>query len=143
MNLKEAFRYQNFLNGIMNDAENSIVNPYHCIVTTKRHLKNKVNPDVEDVTEKVRVDNFYPNDDVIKLMEQLVEEKEHLTKMINQAKNSIELDLDAAIETNKFRQQLNSAIQRMLCHKARTYIEQGKDYRFNVEGNQTPYYYNK
>lgn len=141
MNLKEAFRYQNFLNGIMNDAENSIVNPDHCIVTTKRHLKNKVNPDVEDVTEKVRVDNFYPNDDVIRLMEQLVEEKEHLTKMINQAKNSIELDLDAAIETNKFRQQLNGAIQRMLYHKARTYIEQGKDYRFNVEGNQTPYYY--
>lgn len=141
MNLKEAFRYQNFLNNIMDHAANSVMSPQHCTATTKTHFKNKVNPDAQEVTEEVRVDDFYPNDDVIRLMEQLIEEKDHLTKAISQAKNSIELDLDAAIETNKFRQKLNSAIKNMLLYKSKTYNEQGRDYRFNVEGNQTPYFY--
>ena len=49
--------------------------------------------------------------------------------------------LDAAIETNKFRQYTSNAVKGMLKYSPSKKTEQGRDYKFNVEGNQTPYYY--
>ena len=142
MNLKESFRYQNFLDDLLRCATASIRNIDHCLIVTKRHLRNKVNPDVEDMTEIVEVEKFFRNDDVLAFMKLLVEEKLLLTKKISEAKASIdEIDLDAAIESNKFRQQVSNSIKTMIRHIPRKTIEQGRDYKFNVEGNQTSYYY--
>lgn len=142
MNLKESFRYQNFLDSMLGYAVRSISISTHCLTVTKTHLRNKANPEVSDVKEVVEVEKFFKNDDVLAFMNLLVEEKVALTQKISEAKASIaELDLDAAIESNKFRQQVSSAIRAMLKHVPRKTIEQGRDYKFNVEGNQTPYYY--
>lgn len=43
MNLKESFRYQNFLSSKINEASTSLVISSHCLTTTKNHLRNKVN----------------------------------------------------------------------------------------------------
>ena len=51
MNLKEAFRYQNFLGQIMSEAGNSLTKQEHCLTTTKRHLRNKANPEAQDMQE--------------------------------------------------------------------------------------------
>ena len=141
MNLKEAFRYQNFLESLMRSACSSIQNREHCLTVTKTHCRNKVNPDGQDLTEVVRVEDFFPNDEVIRFMEWLVEEKGKLTRAIGAVKSSLELDIDAAIETNKFRQTANNAMKSMLRYTPYERTEQGRDYKFNVEGNQVPYFY--
>lgn len=142
MNLKESFRYQKFLETMMRCASTSIQMTGHCLTTTKVHKKSKANADVEDLTEVVECEStFYPNDDVISFMAWLVEEREKLTTAIGKAKASIGFDVDAAVETNKFRQILNNSVKGMLRQTPSKRTEQGRDYKFNVEGNQTPYYY--
>lgn len=141
MNLKESFRYQNFLDMMMRAASASIQQRDHCLKVTKTHLRNKANPDASDVTETVEGEVFFANDDVVAFMAWLVQEREKLTKAIGVAKASIGFDIDAAIETNKFRQTVNGSIKNMLRYTPTKRVEQGRDYKFNVEGNQTPYIY--
>lgn len=141
MNLKESFRYQNFLEEMMCSACASIQTPNHCLKVTKTHLRNKVNPDAQDIIETVEVEPFFANDYVISFMTWLVAEREKLTTAINAAKDSVDFDIDAAIETNKFRQRVNSSIKSMIRHTPTKSIESGRDYKFNVEGNQMPYVY--
>lgn len=141
MNLKESFRYQNFLDMMMRAASASIQQRDHCLKVTKTHLRSKANPDASDVTETVEGEVFFANDDVVAFMAWLVQEREKLTTAIGAAKASIGFDIDAAIETNKFRQTVNSSIKSMLRYTPTKRVEQGRDYKFNVEGNQTPYIY--
>lgn len=141
MNLKESFRYQNFLDSLMRNASVSIQSREHCFEVVKHHFKSKANPDASDMDETVENGEFYPNDKVIVFMEWLVAEREKLTTAIGNAKASIGFDLDSAIETNKFRQSVNSAIKGMLRYTPGKRIEQGRDYKFNVEGNQMAYVY--
>lgn len=141
MNLKESFRYQNFLDSKLNEARYSIIDRNHALKVTKVHLKKKANPEADDITEVVEVEDFIPNDDVIKFMYWLVSERQKLTEAICAAKASLDFSLDAAIEANKFRQCTASAVKGMLKCAPSKKIEQGRDYKFNVEGNQTPYYY--
>ena len=141
MNLKESFRYQNFLDMMMRAASSSIQQRDHCLKVTKTHLRNKANPDASDVTETVEGEVFFANDDVVAFMAWLVQEREKLTTAIGAAKASVGFDIDAAIETNKFRQTVNSSIKSMLRYTPTKRVEQGRDYKFNVEGNQTPYIY--
>lgn len=141
MNLKESFRYQNFLDMMMRAASASIQQRDHCLKVTKTHLRSKANPDASDVTETVDGEVFFANDDVVAFMAWLVKEREKLTTAIGSAKASIGFDIDAAIETNKFRQTVNGSIKNMLRYTPTKRVEQGRDYKFNVEGNQTPYIY--
>ena len=142
MNLKESFRYQKFLESLMHSAGMSIQQRDHCLKTTKTHMRNKANADAQDLTEVVECENaFYPNDIVVEFMVWLVGEREKLTTAIGRAKASVGFDIDAAVETNKFRQLLNSSVKGMLRYTPSKRVEQGRDYKFNVEGNQTPYYY--
>ena len=91
--------------------------------------------------ETVDVGEFPANDDVLDLMLFLIGEREKLTTAIGAAKATIGFDLDAAVETNKSRQQACRNISGMLRTKASKRIEKGTDYKFNAEGNQTTYYY--
>lgn len=141
MNLKEAFRYQSFLEKMMSDACNSIANREHAITVTKTHNKSKANPDAVDFIETVETAAFYPNNDVIRFMLWLIREREKLTNAIGFAKSDIGFNIDAAVETNKFRQTANKAVKCMLSYPASKSIEQGRDFKFNAEGNQMPYYY--
>lgn len=141
MNLKESFRYQNFLSSMISGASASLVTQAHCLTTTKNHLRSKVNADATDVHEAVDVGDFPANDSVLDFLLFLIAEREKLTTAIGTAKASIGFDLDAAVETNKSRQQVCRSIGMMLRFKASKRIEKGTDYKFNAEGNQTAYYY--
>ena len=55
MNLKEAFRYQNFLDRVFGAAAISIQVRDHCLTQTREHLCNKVNPDADDFREEGRI----------------------------------------------------------------------------------------
>lgn len=142
MNLKESFRYQNFLDSLMRSASSSIQSYDHGVTTVKYHRKSKANPEAEDVEETVAtLGEFFPNDDVIAFMGWLINEREKLTTAISLAKATIGFDVDAAIETNKFRQMATGAIRYMLRNTPGKRDEQGRDYKFNAEGNQTAYFY--
>ena len=142
MNLKESFRYQSFLEAMMRNASSSLMQREHCLKTTKTHKRHQANPEVEDVIEVVECESsYYQNDDVISFMEWLVCEREKLTTAIGEAKASVGFDIDAAVETNKFRQTLSNSIRGMVGYKPSKRTETGRDYKFNVEGNQTTYVY--
>lgn len=141
MNLKEAFRYQSFLDSNMRRAMSEISRS-NCLKTTKTHHKNKANPDAEDVVEVVEHDsNYVPGDAIVKFMLWLVKEREELSMAITDAKAALGFDIDAAVEANKFRQRTSGAIKSMLEYTRASTTTQGRDYKFNVEGNQTPYVY--
>jgi hypothetical protein len=141
MNLKESFRYQKFLDGLMQQAQSSICDRNHALKVTKTHLRNRVNSEAEDKVEEIDVGEFIPNDDVLTFMQYLIGEKERLSCAIGKAKASCGFDIDAAVETNKYRQNLRSSVGSMLRNTAAKRTERGSDYKFNVEGNQTPYSY--
>lgn len=141
MNLKESFRYQNFLDSLMKEAAASIQEAGHCLKVTRTHMRNKVNPDVTDYEEIVEDEAFFANDHVIEFMMWLIAEREKLSNAITAAKASVGFDLDAAVETNKFRQSVNGAIKNMLRYSPSKRTERARDYKFNVEGNQMPYIY--
>lgn len=141
MNLKESFRYQNILESMMSFAGDSVTNREHSLAVTKKHLRNKTNNEAEDMNEIVDFGEFYKNDDVLKFMLFLVNEREKLTTAIGKAKSSIGFDLDAAVETNKFRQTLVHRTKTMLRYTSSKKVERGTDYKFNAEGNQNQYFY--
>lgn len=142
MNLKEAFRYQNFLDRIFGAACISIEKRDHCLTQTRNHLYNKVNPDMENVKEEVKTEeDFFANDDVIQAMLFLIEEKEKLSIAINKAKESIDMDIDAAVSVNKYRQLLNKSVAFMMRLKPCTRIETGIAQKFNSTGDPVDYKY--
>ena len=141
MNIKEAFRYQSFMDSLLSRARMSILAREHAYEVTRTHNRKKANPEAEDIIETVEVADFYCNDDVIMFLKWLITEKESLTCAIHKAKSSLDFCFDAAIESNKFRQQVSGAIDSMLKYSAKKATETGRDYKFNVEGNQTPYIY--
>lgn len=144
MNLKEAFRYQKFLDGQMYEARSFLGTRENCLITTKNHQRKAVNPDVEDIIE---VDDEAragrpTADAVIKYLFDLLEEKRVVSEAIVAAKRTIEFDVDAAIETNKCRQRAADTIRIMMRHIPKKGKELGMDYKFNAEGNQAVYRYN-
>ena len=141
MNLKESFRYQKFLDGLMRSAASNLQNPDHSLKTTKVHLRHAVNPEAEDMTEVVEDGEFVPNDTVLAFMAHLIDEREKLSIAISKAKQSIGFDTDAAIETNKFRQMLNGAVRQMLRHVGTKRKVKESDYKFDINGQQVPYRY--
>lgn len=141
MNLKESFRYQKFLDGLMRNAVANLQNPYHCLKTTKVHYRHAVNPDAVDETEIVDDGEFVHNDVMLAFMAHLIDVREALSVAISNAKQSIPFDADAAIETNKFRQMLNGAVRQMLRHTATKRKTKESDYKFDINGQQVPYRY--
>ncbi len=142
MNLKEAFRYQNFLDRIFGAACISIEKRDHCLTQTRNHLYNKVNPDMGNVKEEVKTEeDFFANDDVIQAMLFLIEEKEKLSIAINKAKESIDMDIDAAVSVNKYRQLLNKSVAFMMRLNPCTRIETGIAQKFNSTGDPVDYKY--
>lgn len=144
MNLKEAFRYQNFLDRLFLQACSAMVDSNNLLEVTKAHRRSKVITGIEDEVETVEVDELIQPEIFIDLALKIISEREKLTKAISAAKQSLSgglADMDAAIEANKYRQSVADRIRMVLRSKAGKKLERGTGYTFNGEGNQVPYYY--
>ena len=141
LTLKEAFRYQNFLDSLMRSATVSLTNPQHCLETVKTHLRTQVKSDATDEVVTEDVEEFVRNDDMLRFMVSLIREREALAAAIADAKAHIPFDMDAAIDGNKFRQRAASSIEGMLHNKARKLKGTEISYAFNAAGDQTAYRY--
>lgn len=141
MNLKEAFRYQSFLDKQIQAAGMSIASRDHALKTTEIHRCSLMNPETVDHTEQVDRGDFFPNDDVIRFGVELIAEKRKLTQAIAAAKASVGMNIDAEIETNKFRRSFSDSIRLMLKVKPGKKKTLATGYRFDVNQVQIPYYY--
>lgn len=145
MNLKESYRYANFLESLLSSAETYLCRDDFITTTKEDHLRSKANKDAEDelgvvVAKQIDVD-FTPNQ-VIDFIVKVVDEKEKLFTAIADAKATTEINIDNAISLNKRKQSIVSVFQTLANRKPKEIQTTGRDYKFDVNGEQKPYNYN-
>ena len=141
--LKEAFRYQNFLEDRIQKAYNYLRIIDNVMHITYRHNRSAVQPDAKDEI----LDNLGERelsvrpDVVIDFIMTLYKEKEIVSNAINNAKIQHCPDLDMQMSLNKTRQCIVDRLKSLALLKNKTDIRKGIAYCFNNEGNQTEYRY--
>ena len=144
MNLKESYRYANYLDDLLSTAYTYLRNKGFVTTTVEEHLRKQSNPDVENETIEVQKPfdvEFSPNR-VIDFVVKVIEEKEKLSESIAEAKSTTEINIDNAISMNKKKQGFVSVLNGIADIKPTESITTGNDYKFNNEGNQVKYFYN-
>ena len=143
MNLKEAFRYQNRLQGLITEARMILGDESNVTVQEVTLLKRKVMAEAEDETRIQEAPSEYADriNDVVGFLLWLLSEHEKLTRAIRRTKNALKLDMDGEISLNKQRQEIASTLREMtgIRSSERTVVGGGRGYRFNAEGNQVAY----
>lgn len=145
MNLKESYRYANFLEDLLDSAKNYLGRDDFVTTTKEDHLRSKANKDAEDefgvvVVKQIDVD-FTPNQ-VIDFIVKVVNEKEKLFTAIADAKSTTEINIDNAISLNKRKQSIISTFKMLANRKPKETQTTGRDYKFDINGEQKPYNYN-
>ena len=143
MNLKESYRYANYLDGLLSTAYTYLRNKGFVTTTVEEHLRSKSNPDVEDETIEVQKPfdvEFKPND-VIDFVVKVIEEKEKLYESIAKAKNTTDVNIDNAIAMNKKKQGFVSVLNGIADIKPSETKTTSKGYKFDINGEQKPYVY--
>lgn len=145
MNLKESYRYANFLEGLLNVAENYLYKDDFVTTTKEDRLRSKVNKEAEDelgvvIVKQIDVD-FTPNQ-VIDFIVKVIDEKEKLFTAIADAKATTEINIDNAVSLNKRKQRIISVFQTLANRKPKEIQTTGRDYKFDINGEQKPYNYN-
>lgn len=145
MNLKEAFRFQNKLKVLMDNAQ-GILGDYRNITKVQNTLlRKKVMPDAEDeTTVELAVSDYSEKiTEVAEFLLHLMSEKEKLSAAIYQAKAGLDLPagLDGEVGLNSTRQEVANLFRRMAeVRSSETLVQNGgTGYRFNNEGNQVSY----
>ena len=143
MNLKESYRYANYLDSLLNTSYTYLRNNGFVTTTTENHLRSKANVDAQD--EKIEVQkpfdvDFTPNQ-VIDFVVDVLAEKEALVDAIANAKACAEINIDNAIAMNKKKQGFVNILSSLANIKPSEKQRNGSDYKFNAEGNQVQYYY--
>ncbi len=143
MNLKEAFRYQNKIQQLMEEAQNILLWDKNLTRVENTALLHKVNPEAQDETTVETAACEYADNitQVVVLMMFLLDEREKLSRAIRSAKQAMELDFDGEVSLNAKRQEIAKLLRRMgQIRNGETLIPNGGvGYKFNAEGNQVSY----
>lgn len=142
MNLKEAFRYQSFIAKLAAEASNLLWSNETIVNVTEHHMLSEASPELQDKVVERQRPVFDPDPaKIIALVEKIIETRETLTVAIANAKHNSYRNLDALLETNKLRKVLATALQTAIkMPRAETEVN-ATGYKFNNEGNQTPFTY--
>ena len=145
MNLKESYRYANYLDTLLSTAYRYLQNKGFTTTTKQNHLRSKANSEASDEIVEVQKPydvDFNPND-VIDFVVSVIAEKELLANAIAKAKSGAEINIDNAVAMNKKKQTFVSVLSGIVNIKPSEKTTQGTDYKFNQQdGNQIRYYYN-
>ena len=111
MNLKEAFRYQNKLRSLMDEAQEILSRDSNVTKTKNTYLRHKAIAEAEDETVAATPDTEYYEQitGIAQFLMYLLSEKEALFAAIRKAKDALDIDMDSEVS------------------------------RFNAEGNQISY----
>ena len=143
MNLKEAFRFQNKLGALMDEAQNILSLDSNITKVENTFLRRKVfegaeNETVVDTPPTEFADRIT---ELVSFLVSLMAQREALCKAIHAAKNSLPIDMDSEVGLNAKRQEIARVLKRMAdVHNSEVVINDGgTGYRFNQEGNQVTY----
>ena len=143
MNLKEAFRYQNKLQRLMDEAQDILMRERNVVKVQNTALLHKVNPEASDETTMELPDTEYAEQitSIALLLMYLLEQRRQLGYAIRDAKKALELDFDGEVSLNGKRQELANVFRRMgEIRSTETLLPGGGiGYKFNAEGNQVSY----
>ena len=140
MNLKEAFRYQNKLQSLLDEAQGILDCDANVTKVANTYLRHKVMPEAEDETVMDVAQTEYAEQitDIARFMLYLLEEKSRLFAAIRKAKDALDMDMDSEVSLNAARQSIARTFKRMndLRSSEQLLSGGGTGYRFNAEGNQ-------
>ena len=143
MNLKEAFRYQNRLQALMDEAQHILDRDANITKVENTHLRHKVMAEAEDETIMLAPETEYYGQitEIVGFLLYLLGEKEKLSAAIRRAKSVQEIDMDSEVSLNISRQSIARTLKHMndLRSSEQTVANGGSGYRFNAEGNQISY----
>ena len=143
LTLKKSFEYQNYLNRMMSSVEGYLVQEVNTTTTVQTHMRSKANADASD--EEVILPKYNPSDytvnQMVDFLMSLFTEKETLTKAIDVAKASAEINLDSSVSLNKHRQSIMNILNSMAKIKPSESMSSGYGYKFDVNGAQVRYLY--
>lgn len=143
MNLKEAFRFQNKLQGLMEEAQRYLGNDQNVLKVKTTYLRSKAMEGAADeVIEENQTSQFAGRaNELMAFLFFLLEQKELLAKAIHEAKMKLPIDMDSETTLNAQRQRIAEVFSYLvnLRSSEKTIPGGGTGYRFNVEGNQVTY----
>ena len=143
MNLKEAFRFQNKLQSLMDEAERILADDRNITQVKVTALYKKAMPQQENETTVEPAPSEYADhiDAVAAFLLHLLGEREKLSRAIRAAKERQEMDMDSEVSLNSTRQSLASFFRHMVDLRNSEKLLPGgaTGYRFNAEGNQVPF----
>ena len=143
MNLKEAFRYQNKLQALMDEAQGILSCDANVTKVENTYLRHKVMSEAQDETVLIAPETEYYEQitGVAQFLLYLLEEKGKLFAAIRKAKDALDVDMDSEVSLNAARQSLARTFKWMndLRSSEQTISNGGTGYRFNAEGNQISY----
>lgn len=143
MNLKESYRYANYLDSLLNKVYAYLGNKGFVTTTKQNHLRSKANKEAEDemidIQKPFDVD-FTPNN-VIDFAVKVLAEKEALSKAIAAAKACTEINIDNAVAMNKKKQAFVYALNGIVNLKPTEKTIAGRAYKFDINNEQKPYIY--
>ena len=143
MNLKEAFRFQNKLQKLMEEAQSILSQEQNVTKVQNTYLRSKVMAEAEDEVRMDVPDTEYAEQitELVSFLLYLLEQKENLSGAIRAAKSALSIDMDGEVSLNSKRQEIARLLTRMgnLRSSEVTVHNGGTGYRFNAEGNQVSY----
>jgi len=143
MNLKEAFRFQNKLQNLMDEAQYILRNDGNMTTVEVTTLLHKVDPQREDETTVLTSESEYADciTQVAAFLMYLLNERERLSYAIREAKRECALDFDGEVSLNSRRQDIAGVFRKMneLRGSERVIPGGGTAYKFNAEGNQVSF----
>ena len=115
MNMKDAFRFQNKLKGLMCEATAILQDRRNIVKVKTTHLRSKVMSDTQDAVVEEAAPSEYAGhaNEVAAFLMSLLEEREKLCRAIHAAKNSLDLDMDSEVGLNRQRQDLAEVFRHM------------------------------
>ena len=152
MDIKNSYRYHNFLDSNITTLLSYLRYENNVIKVTETHQRSKSNQDAQDEVIDATIERQYNKkiEDIVYLVKQMCDEKLKLSIAIEEAKKSIALDwiedgknltLDSAIEFNKNIRNMASNLKYLVDLKSTESKKTGKDFKFNINGDQVPYQY--
>ena len=143
MNLKEAFRYQNKLQLLLEETQRILDCEKNVMKVENTYLRRKVMQEAENETVADMPSTEYAGriTELAGFMMFVLEEKEKLYRAIRDAKSALKLDIDSETSLNAARQSSARVLMNMadLRSSELTIANGGYGYRFNSDGNQVSY----
>lgn len=143
MNLKEAFRFQNKLQSLMDEAEMLLEDDRNITEVKVTALHKKVMPEKENETTVEVAPSEYADriNDVAAFLLDLLSEREKLSRAIRAAKSQQPVDMDSEVSLNGKRQAIAAVFRHMVDLRNSEQLLAGgaTGYRFNADGNQISY----